>query len=113
MPISAADRLTKLREFLTEEPQDPFNRYALATELLSQAQIPEALGHFRQLLTDHPSYLATYYHAAALLADLDQPEAARIVYEKGIELAQQQGETKTLRELQAAYQNFLFEQDDD
>lgn len=95
------NRLTLLHEFYEEDPNDPFNGYALALEYLNQK--PEmAQLYFDQLLTNHSHYLPTYYHAAALCIELDQPQRAQILYKKGMELAQMQQQTKTFQELQRA-----------
>ncbi|GAB5522942.1 MAG: hypothetical protein Roseis2KO_08140 [Roseivirga sp.] len=103
-------RLTLLKTYLQEDPNDPFNYYAIATEYLQQA--PEtAKEYFDQLLSDFPDYLATYFHAAQLYVDYEDYEKAEVIYKAGIALAQRQENAKTLRELQTAYQNLLFEMD--
>lgn len=99
------DRIQQLIRFVQEEPGDPFNVYALAMEFIN-GQPEQARSYFDQLLTDHPDYLPTYYHAAALYADLNERDRASVVYEKGIELARAQNNTKTLLELQRAKQAF-------
>ena len=66
--------------------------------------------YYDKLLMDHPTYLGTYYHAAALYAEnIDRVKAERI-YLKGIELAKQQSENNALRELENAYLNFQFDE---
>ncbi|TFV97614.1 tetratricopeptide repeat protein [Algoriphagus kandeliae] len=108
--MSNLDRLKLLEQFATDEPKDPFNWYALALE--TQKKQPEkALEYFQKLLTEFPDYLPTYYPAAHFLASLDKLEEAKYTFEKGISLAKDQSELKTLRELQNAFQNFLFEND--
>lgn len=97
------DRIQQLIRFVQEEPHDPFNVYALAMEYMN-GQPDRARGYLDQLLTEHPAYLATYYHAAALYADLGQTERATELYEKGMELAKAQNNAKTLLELQRAKQ---------
>jgi len=104
-----SERLDQLLEFLKEDPNDPFNLYAVATEY--NPHYPEkALEYYELLLTDHPDYLATYYHAAKLYADLGQSSNAEDAFKKGIALAQEQKEALPLRELQNAYNEFLFEE---
>lgn len=102
------ERVKKLLEFLKNEPNDPFTIYALATEYLD-ADPSKSKIYFEQLLEDHPDYLATYYHAAQLYADLDLIDEAETTYRLGIDLAEKQHELKTLQELKNAYQNFEFE----
>lgn len=104
------ERIQQLIRFAETEPDEPFNVYALAMEFLS-SQPEQARVYFDQLLTSHPDYLPTYYHAAALYADLDERDKAAEVYTKGIALAQAQRNPKTLQELQRTQQ--AFEDDED
>ncbi len=104
------DRIRLLLQFTEEEPENPFNWYALALEY-SENEPTKARNLFDKLLKDHESYLPTYYPAAHLFAGLNELEIAQTTFEKGLEIARLQQETKTLRELQNAYQNFLFEYD--
>jgi tetratricopeptide (TPR) repeat protein len=105
------NRLEILRQFVTEEPNDPFNHYALATEVLKNDK-QEAKNIFEYLVENHPDYLATYYHLAALYVELEMFEAAQSVYQKGISLAQKLGNEKALKELKGAYQMLLDELED-
>lgn len=102
------ERLSQLQTFLKEEPNDPFILYAIATEY-SQEDPEKALSYYEKLLIEHENYVATYYHAAKLYIDLDETEKAEKTYKKGIEIAREQGESLALRELQNAYNEFLFE----
>ncbi|GAB3998475.1 hypothetical protein GCM10028807_46270 [Spirosoma daeguense] len=104
------ERIQLLLRFIEEEPNEPFNVYALAMEFLTN-QPEQARLYFEQLLTEHPNYLPTYYHAAALFAELEDRDKAAAIYEKGIDLAQKQNNQKTLLELKRARQ--AFEDDDD
>lgn len=99
------DRIQQLIRFVQEEPGDPFNVYALAMEFIN-GQPEQARPYFDQLLTDHPDYLPTYYHAAALYASLNERDRAAVLYERGIEVARTQKNAKTLLELQRAQQAF-------
>ncbi len=104
-------RLTLLKQFYEEEPHDPFNMYALATEYLS-TDTTQALGLFEKLLAEHPQYAATYYHAAALYAQLGDNTKAEETYLKGIAIVSAQNNPKAIKELKGAYQLFLDEQED-
>ena len=101
-------RINLLKNYIEEEPHDPFNYYALACEYLNGNE-EKALQLLEQLLVDHPEYLATYYQAAQLMVEFEQEEKALETYERGIELAKTQNNPKTLRELQTAKQNLEFE----
>ncbi len=106
MPSS---RLPQLLAFLEEDPEDPFVLYALATEYRSEQPL-KALSFYEHLLEKHPHYVATYYHAALLYVDREEPEKAEQTFERGIVEAKEQNEALALRELQNAYNNFLFEE---
>lgn len=101
-------RIDLLKSYIAEEPNEPFNYYALACEYLNGKE-EEALQLFEQLLTHFPDYLATYYQAAQLLQEFEEEERALAIYEKGIEVAQAQNNLKTLNELKTAKQNLEFE----
>ncbi len=98
-------RLAFLLQFFEEDSTDPFNAYALAMEY-QQSDVTKAAEYFQLLLDKHPEYLPTYYHAAALFAELDQLELAEQLYQKGMQLALSQQNTKTYQELQRAYRGF-------
>ncbi|AQG78542.1 enzyme of heme biosynthesis [Spirosoma montaniterrae] len=99
------DRIQQLIRFVQEEPNEPFNVYALAIEYVN-TQPEQARSYFDQLLSEHPDYLPTYYHAAALYAELDERDRAAALYAKGIALAKAQNNAKTLLELQRAQRAF-------
>ena len=105
------NRLEILRQFVAEEPQDSFNHYALATELLKFDKI-ESRQIFEYLLKNHGNYLATYYHLGALYVESGEHQLAGETYVAGIELAHKIGNEKTLKELKGAYQMFLDEFED-
>ena len=69
--IKLKDLLSQLQQFYKEEPTDPFNIYALATEYLKTDLIQSKL-LFEELLNNHSAYIATYYHAAALYMLLNE-----------------------------------------
>lgn len=98
-------RLHHLMELLREDPDDPFLHYAVALEWM-KTDPDTASGHFDRLLEKFPGYLPAYYQAAGLFAALNRRERAAKVYEAGIGLARQQGNTKALAELQAAFAAF-------
>ena len=104
-------RLQQLLAFLEEEPDDAFTIYAVATEYL-KSDIDKAREYFELLLREKPAYVPTYYHAAHLYLDLGMDEKAVATFEKGITVAQQQGDQLALRELRNAYDQYQFESDD-
>lgn len=103
------ERIEMLKSWIETEPHDPFNHYGLALEYqkLGDVKADEILN---KLLTDFQDYLPTYYTAAKHFETSD-PIKAKLIYEKGIALANEQANLKVLQELKNAYQNFLFEND--
>lgn len=101
-------RLEQLFVFLQEDPRDPFNWYAIATEYL-KTDPQKALTYYEQLLREHENYVPTYYHAAKLYAQLGNSHQAEKTFKKGISLSQQQGNRNAQRELQNAYNEWLDE----
>jgi len=103
------ERIKQLKAFLEEDPNDAFTKYALAMEHLEELP-SQSLELFEDLLKNHPDYIGTYYHAAALMAEMDMRERAEETYKKGITTAQNLGDHHALRELQTAYTNFQFDE---
>ena len=103
--------LENLIAFYEEDPNDPFNIYALALEY-QKSDGGKAELYFDILLDQHPEYLATYYSAGAFFSALEKNEKAEIIYQKGIDLALNIKNTKTHQELLRAYRSFLDELED-
>lgn len=104
------ERIQQLLSFVQQEPGEPFNVYALGIEYLAENPA-QAQHYFERLLTTHPQYLPTYYHAAQLYADQgNRPKAAEL-YDFGLLLARQQGNEKTYDELNRAFRAFRDEED--
>lgn len=104
------ERIQQLLQFVQDEPNEPFNVYALAMEYLSNDQ-GQALHYMEKLLTEHPGYLPTYYHAAALYAEIGDRAKTELLYELGLQLAREQGNDKTFQELKRAQQAFRDDED--
>lgn len=104
-------RLELLLQYHQDEPDDPFNAYALALEYLNIDK-EKAKIYFDLLLLKHNEYLPTYYHAADFYKSIDKFKAEDI-FKKGIALAQQQNNHHALRELKNSYSNFLYDDDGD
>lgn len=99
------NRLEKLHEFLIAEPNDPFLKYALATEYLRLNNQEEALKFYLDLVENHEDYVGTYYHLGKLYEALDKKEQALETYEKGIAVAGKIKDNHALSELLGVYNN--------
>lgn len=104
------ERIQQLLQFVQEEPNQPFNVYALAMEYI-QDDPGQAQLYFEKLLSEHPQYLPTYYHVAQLYADQGNRQKATMYYDFGLQLAREQGNQKTFDELQRAYRAFQDEEE--
>jgi|SRR5687768_7797269 uncharacterized protein HemY len=95
-----SDRIKQLERFIEEDPQDPFNYYALGLEYAKEEE-QKALNIFVQLITRHKDYVPTYYQLAKLYEQVGQKENAVAAYNEGILIATQQKDFKTRQELMA------------
>ncbi|TAF46388.1 MAG: tetratricopeptide repeat protein [Sphingobacteriales bacterium] len=100
MPIN---RLEKLLEFATAEPNDAFLKYALATEYLRLNETDKALEYYLNLTKNHPNYVGTYYHLGKLYETLNQKPAALEVYQTGMNVAKNAKDQHALNELMGVF----------
>lgn len=96
-------RLQKLLNFLKNEPNDPFLKYALATEYLNANEIELALQYYEDLISNHPDYVGTYYHLGKLYESLDRKNDAISTYQKGMDVSRKARDMHALSELQTVY----------
>ena len=93
-------RKQQLQEMLAEEPNDPFLRYGLAMEFVSEANDDEAVRCFEQLLEGAPDYVPAYHQAAQALVRLGRSEEASAVFGRGIAAARKQGDHHAAEEME-------------
>ena len=99
MPV---DRTPQLLQFLEDDPDDAFTRFALAQEYAKQGEADEALGYFEGLVEDQPEYVGTYYHLGKLYEELGRQDDALATYQHGIEVATEARDAHARAELQDA-----------
>lgn len=92
-------RLQKLLKLLEKNPSDSFTRYAIALEHRSAGSLQKAVDLLGRLMQDDPDYLAAYYQLGKLYQELNDPETAKTVFEKGLEGARAAGDQHTADEL--------------
>ena len=102
MGRKVTDRRERLKAMIEARPEEAFPRYGLAMEHKGAGELEEALPLFQELLELHPGYLPAYYHFGTTLRALEDHERAREVYQKGIRVAEEKGETHAREELQEA-----------
>lgn len=107
------ERIEQLKSFLAEEPKSSFLRYALAMEYLGQGHRQDARILLETVLKEDPDYLPTYYHLGKLLSAEENKDAALELYQEGIKRSRERKEQHQLAELQSAYNNLLYGEEDD
>ena len=95
-------RIQQIQEMLKAEPNDSFLNYALALEYAKLNDLKKAIELITNVLLLDQSYLGAYYQLGAYYEQTGQLQNAINTYKKGIIIAQQQQNTKTLGELKEA-----------
>ena len=95
-------RREMLEEFVAQDPNDSFSRYALALELEKESNKPEAVAQLREVIARDPKYVAAYYHLGRLLAQTGVVDEARETYRRGLEAAADSGDQRARTEMQEA-----------
>ena len=72
--MMAKTRRQQLQEMLAEEPNDPFLRYGLAMEFISEGNDQEAVRCFDDLFTIAPEYVPGYLQAGQAFVRLERLE---------------------------------------
>lgn len=96
------NNIKKLLQALKKNPADSFAKFALALELLKSDEVSKARVLFESILEQDPGYLGVYYHLGKLYEQQQLYEEALELYQKGVELARQQGQNRTCSELEEA-----------
>lgn len=96
------NKIEQLQTMLMESPDDNFLNYALALENVKAKNYDQAISIFEKLTISASNYLATYLHYGNLLVDINQPEKAAVIYQKGIKVASNQKNIKARQELEQA-----------
>lgn len=103
-------RIDQLIQFIKDDPEDPFNHYALALEYCKTDE-RRALEIFEHLVKSHPQYIPVYYQLAGLYSRLGETDKAVQTFRNGIAIARQHGDHKTVRELDAGLMELLDSED--
>lgn len=96
------DRVSLLKSFLEQDPNDSFSRYALALEYVNTDRTQEAIDEFETVIQKDPNYTATYYHLGKAYVKIGDAAKAKATFRKGIELTAQTGQTRANQELREA-----------
>lgn len=102
------DRIERLKNFLSTNPNDSFVQHALALEYIKLGDDISARRLFENVLQQNENYIGSYYHLAKLLERTGDREGAIAVCEKGIIKAREVGEQQAYNELQSAYEDLVY-----
>ena len=103
-----SERITKLKTFLQQSPNDCFLNHALALEYVKIGDEQQARTLFEKNLQHDPTYIATYYHLGKLLERVGEQDQAIATYERGMETSKAAGDMHTYNELQGAYEDLVY-----
>jgi tetratricopeptide (TPR) repeat protein len=91
-----------LEEFVAQDPNDSFSRYALALELEKENKIGEALPQLREVIARDPALVAAYYQLGKMLTKTGSVDEAREIYRRGVVVATTAGDQRARNEMQEA-----------
>ncbi|MEE9372665.1 MAG: hypothetical protein V3V00_06390 [Saprospiraceae bacterium] len=94
--------MDKLKDMLADDPNDSFVRFAIAMEYKNVEMFEEAVLEFNSLKVLDANYVGLYYHLAHCYAELQEEEAALIVYNDGIKIAENLNDLHAKSELMNA-----------
>lgn len=98
----AVDRIAQFQALIAKAPKDPFPRYGLAMEHKSRGDLAASAAAFDELIAAFPDYVPSYLMAGGVNAGLGRADAARALYQRGIEVATARGDQHARGELAAA-----------
>ena len=105
-------RIAELEALLDERPDDPFLIYALAREYEKQSGTMQALLMYEHLVTNHPEYVATYYHYAKLLYEGGNLTEAIKLLQLGIEKSLEAKDMHAASEMKGLMMNWTGDDDE-
>lgn len=95
-------RLAFLEQHVATGAADSFAFYGLGMEYRKEGRVDDAVATFAKLRDKDPDYLPLYLMAGQTLIDAGRGAEARTWLESGIAIAQRNGDSKTLGELESA-----------
>ena len=88
------DRLKALLAIAEAQPEEVMIWYGLANEYVKLERWPEAVDALRRTVALNPDYTSAYQMLGKSLMSLDQRDAARLAWTKGVEVAGRTGAWK-------------------
>ncbi|HLY62864.1 MAG TPA: tetratricopeptide repeat protein, partial [Terriglobia bacterium] len=79
--------LEAFQKLAAQAPENVMVRYSLGLEYLKANRNAEAEGEFREVLHLKPDYSAAYRELGKVLSALERFSEAKVIYEKGLDVA--------------------------
>ena len=94
-----ASRTEMFRKLLERDPSNPMVLYSLGNELFKEGSYPEARDHLRRAVENKPDYSVAYRMLGRAHFELREDAEAREVFAKGREVAAENGDLQTVKEI--------------
>jgi predicted Zn-dependent protease len=94
-----ASRTEMFRKLLERDPNNPMVLYSLGNELFKEGKYPEARDHLRRAVENKPDYSVAYRLLGRAHYELREDAEAREVFERGREVATENGDLQTVKEI--------------
>jgi len=92
-------RSETFRRLLQRDPDNPMVLYSLGNELFKEANFEEARVHLKKAVENKPDYSVAYRTLGRALYELQENEEARRVFEQGRQIAHDNGDLQTVKEI--------------
>jgi uncharacterized protein HemY len=87
------------RKLLERDPNNPMVLYSLGNELFKEGSYQEARDHLRRAVENKPDYSVAYRMLGRAHYELHEDAQAREVFAKGREVATENGDLQTVKEI--------------
>lgn len=94
-----ASRTDTFRKLLEKDPENPMILCSLGIELFKEGRHPEAREHLSRAVERKPDYSVAHKMLGRTHYELYENREARKVFERGREVAQENGDLQTVREI--------------
>lgn len=94
-----ASRSGLFRNLLERDPENPMILYSLGAELFKEQNYPEAREHLERAVKNKPDYSVAYRTLGRTLFEMREDDEARRIFERGREIAQENGDLQTVKEI--------------
>src|ERR687884_2178957 len=94
-----ASRSDMFRKLLERDPKNPMVLYSLGNELFKEGRYGEARDHLWRAIENKPDYSVAYRMLGRAHYELHENAEARRIFAEGREVAQENGDLQTVREI--------------